>query len=356
MGSWCDRTSVLIRHQRALSLPSSTCTQRRGRWAHSKMAATRQPREESPEWKLPCRHLKLGRPASRTVGNKRLLGKRPQSMVFYHAATAGKHTRQATTCGSPCKLNPTLTGLRLFNKMSLLVACLNVAATSHNLGGSRTLTLRFCASLTVDLWTYASLQTTFQPALDYLVFLWLVFKNATFSLNRTWNKGMTFKHVRNQIYAVGWEEWQRRSGFYRVISRRDPLRHCIIQVLENEHHPVLFITPLEFCFSLALPSISVMIATEHVTIRLQTHSGSISSSIDNTCPILTKQMPSRDWLRRMSPLAPVILSLRGGASGPDAEMLNFLMAIAEVFDGIEFTLLVFILSHYWFVWLVFPVN
>lgn len=183
VGSWCDRTSVLIRHQRALSLPSSTCTRRRGRWAHSKMAATRQPREESPEWKLPCRHLKLGRPASRTVGNKRLLGKRPQSMVFYHAATAGKHTRQATTCGSPCKLNPTLTGLRLFNKMSPLVACLNVAATSHSLGGSRMLTLRFCASLTVDLWTYASLQTTLQPALDYLVFLWLVFKSATFSLN-----------------------------------------------------------------------------------------------------------------------------------------------------------------------------
>lgn len=73
-----------------------------------------------------------------------------------------------------------------------------------------------------------------------------------------------------------------------------------MQVLENEHHPALFITPLEFSFSLALPSISVIISTEHVTIRLQTHSGSITSSIDNPSPILTKQMPSRKKRKKLT--------------------------------------------------------
>lgn len=146
---------------------------------------------------------------------------------------------------------------------------------------------------------------------------------------------MNFKHIRNQMYyAVGWEELPRSSGFCHIISRRDPPRHCRMQVLENEHHPALFITPLEFSFSLALPSISVIISTEHVTIRLQTHSGSITSSIDNPYPILTKQMPSRDWLRWMSTGTPVSLSLSGGASGAEVEMPNFLTAIAEVFGGI----------------------
>lgn len=117
-------------------------------------------------------------------------------------------------------------------------------------------------------------------------------------------------------YAVGWAELPRSLGFCHIISRRDPPRHCRMQVLENEHHPALFITPLKLSFSLAFPSISVIISTEHVTIRLQTHSGSITSSIDNPYPILTKQMPSRDWLRWMSTGTPVSLSLSAGPLAP----------------------------------------
>lgn len=103
-------------------------------------------------------------------------------MVFYYAERADQHTQHGSTGGSPCELSGTLTGLHFFNKMSPRVTCLHVTAMSNCLRGPWTLTLRFCTYLPVHLWTNTSLQTTLQPALDYTVFLWLVFKNATFSL------------------------------------------------------------------------------------------------------------------------------------------------------------------------------
>lgn len=118
----------------------------------------------------------------------------------------------------------------------------------------------------------------------------------------------------------------------------------------------LFTVPLVFCFSFAFPSVSIIISREHVIIRWQAQSWSVTtSSTGNTYTKFTKQMPSRDsnLVRWINKLTPMILPLRWGPSVPN-EMSNFLAIPEDLRCAESDAHIWFSLSHHWVVF--FPTK
>lgn len=141
-------------------------------------------------------------------------------------------------------------------------------------------------------------------------------------------KGMDFKHIRIRCILQGdglAEELSILS--YHIWARS--LRTLQNVDSEKLQHWAFFIMSLVVCFALALPSVSVIISTEHITIRLRTHSWTLLLLQLRISIKLMKQIPSRDWLRQMSKLVLVILPLEEGFSGLYGELSNSLITIPE---------------------------